>query len=74
MGIYMEERRHKRPLITFLSARVNARCILLIETTVFITSNGPKERKRGGEKESERGRHTEEMKVDKSEEHFLMKK
>lgn len=46
MGIYREERSHISTLITFLSIPVNARCILLIQTAVFITSNGPRERER----------------------------
>lgn len=50
MGIYRDELRHIHSLITFLSVRVNARCILLIQTTVFITSNGLWERKKGGQR------------------------
>lgn len=48
MGTYGDERSHIHPLITFLSICVNARCILLIQTTVFITSNGLRERKEEG--------------------------
>lgn len=40
---------HRHPLITFLSFLVNARCILLIQTAVFITGNGLRARKRGTE-------------------------
>lgn len=61
MGIYRDRGSHIHPLITFLSVRVNARCILLIQTTVFITSNGLWERerekgRRGREGRRERGR------------------
>lgn len=43
---------HRHPLITFLSFLVNARCILLIQTTVFITGNGLRARKRRTEEGS----------------------
>lgn len=46
---------HRHPLITFLSFLVNARCILLIQTAVFITGNGLRARKRRTE-EGSRGR------------------
>lgn len=45
---------HRHPLITFLSFLVNARCILLIQTAVFITGNGLRARKRGTEEGSRR--------------------
>ncbi len=56
-GHLWDEGSHIHPLITFLSVCVNARCILLIQTAVFITSNGLWERKedRGREREREWG-------------------
>lgn len=52
MGINRDGVSHRHPLITFLSFLVNARCILLIETTMFITGNGLRARKRKTEKGS----------------------
>lgn len=46
IGIYRDDGSNIQPLITFLSICVNARCILLIQTTVFITSNGLGEEER----------------------------
>lgn len=64
---------HRHPLITFLSFLVNARCILLIQTTVFITGNGLRARKRRTDEESGGREGGREGDNGKKEEHSLMK-